>query len=64
MSRDSNGAHAIDPTPEEIARRAAKIRRGWSEGQRRRRRVVVEQHRWLPPVVTVDELNACDSTIG
>lgn len=47
-----------DPCPEEIARRAAAVRRGWSEAQRRRRRVQHKPSDWQPPLVFVADLNA------
>ena len=46
-----------DPSPEEIVRRAAAIRRGWTDAQRKRRRVTAEKH-WLPPWVAITDVAA------
>lgn len=43
------------PTPEQIATAAAEIRAGWSEDERRRRRVGGPQTApWSPPEIVVD----------
>lgn len=44
-----------DPTPRQIARRAAKIRQGWTPKERRRR-TVTHQPRWTAPVIAVGAL--------
>lgn len=42
-----------DPTPEEIAERAAQIRAGWSELEHRRRAGLAETSGWEAPTVSV-----------
>jgi hypothetical protein len=42
------------PTPSEIARECAKIRRGWSEAEYRKR-AALGPRRWMLPVVAVAE---------
>lgn len=39
----------VDPSPEEIAERAAVERSRWSEEERQRRMVGVPRDRWTPP---------------
>jgi hypothetical protein len=51
---DHDTASANDPSPEEIRKRAAAIRKGWSPNQRKRRRVTVRVG-WLPPQVSDDQ---------
>lgn len=46
-----------DPSPDEITRRSKKIRRGWSESQRKRRSVHKEPTSWLPPFVIIARLS-------
>lgn len=45
---------AVDPTPEEIAERAAEIRSRWSESERRKRIVGPKEARWTPPSFCYD----------
>jgi hypothetical protein len=49
-----NPACGTDPTPEQIANRAAAIRAGWSERQRLSRRVTKKSFP-LPPMVRVED---------
>ncbi len=51
---------ADDPTPDQIRRRAAAIRKGWSKRTRQRRRVALEST-WRPPTVRVTDLAATAS---
>ncbi|MCA9264627.1 MAG: hypothetical protein KDA60_12290 [Planctomycetales bacterium] len=53
---DSDDASSGDPSRSEIGRRAAEIRRGWSESKRRRRRVGKPPRYWLPPLVEIEDL--------
>ncbi len=46
---------ANDPSPDEIMRRAAAIRRGWSIKQRKSRRIESEQN-WFPPSVCLADV--------
>ena len=46
-----------DPSPEEIIQRAAAIRRGWSDAQRKRRRAKAHEA-WLPPLVAIADVAA------
>ncbi len=57
LPNDPNGRMPGDPSPEEIARRAAAIRRRWSDFQRQRRRVTPEE-KWVPPTVHIAEMEA------
>ena len=57
LPNEPDGPAPNDPSPEEIARRAAAIRRRWSDFQRRRRRITAEE-KWVPPVVHVGEVEA------
>ncbi len=40
----------LDPTPEEIRRETALIRRGWSAHERQRR-LCIKPLNWMPPLV-------------
>lgn len=42
-----------DPTPEEIAERAAEVRQGWSEMEHRRRAGLPESAGWEAPTISV-----------
>lgn len=42
-----------DPTPEEIAERAAEVRQGWSELEHRRRAGLPESAGWEAPTISV-----------
>lgn len=42
-----------DPTPEEIAERAAEVRQSWSEAEHRRRAGLPETSAWEAPTVSV-----------
>jgi len=55
-------ASSDDPTPDEIARRAAKIRNKWSEAELMRRRVVAPED-CIPPTVVTSEPPANASSI-
>ena len=58
----SDDAMAGDPTPDEIARRAAKIRSKWSEAELMRRRVAAPKD-CIPPTVDTSEPLANASSI-
>lgn len=45
-----------DPTPEQIARRAARIRKGWTPAEHRRRIGGNGLVRWTTPVIAVGSL--------
>ena len=45
-----------DPTRKQIQKMTAEIRKKWSEGKRRQRRVQAEHGPWQPPKVKADEV--------
>lgn len=49
-------AKATDPSPEEIAERAAAIRATWSESERERRLVCPDRVAWTPPLFAEADL--------
>ncbi len=53
-----DGPRTDDPCAEEIARRAAEVRRGWSGAQRKRRRVYQQPTDWQLPVVSLADMAA------
>lgn len=56
---DERGAHEEDnPTPEEIAERAAIIRERWTESERKLREVGAVRARWQPPRYVYDGRNS------
>lgn len=56
---DERGTHDNeDPTPEEIAERAAEIRERWTESERKLREVGAVRKRWQPPRYAYDGRNS------
>lgn len=56
---DERGVHEEDnPTPEQIAERAAEIRSRWSESEHRLRQVGATRARWQPPRYVYDGRNS------
>ncbi|MDC0295418.1 hypothetical protein OAL35_01030 [bacterium] len=55
LNRNSQKESANTPTPNQIARRSAAIRRRWSE-QTKRRRSSEDCMRWQPPRVVLTEI--------
>lgn len=43
-----------DPSPEEIVRRASAIRGGWTDAERKRRRVTADKYWGLPWIIATD----------
>jgi hypothetical protein len=56
MNNGSYHGPVPDPTPDEIAERIAAIRQGWT-AEDERRRSVIKNRPWHPPVSRVGERN-------
>jgi hypothetical protein len=57
--------HEDDPTPEEIAERAAEVRRSWPDGEAERRMVGrLRQQAWTPPSFSFNGRHAAFDSIA